>query len=90
MSIIKTANNSDFTGFTENLNKNQKKDLLENNSRRPLIIINPIFDSENYPNEVEPNRINAVPNNTNQENFRSFVNRRNNNISDKISIGFIV
>ncbi len=99
-SKIKTANNSDFLGFTENLNKNQKKDLLENNARRPLIIINPIFDLESssslHPHEAEQNRNGAVPNSTetntnnDSDHFGSFVNRRNNNVSDKMSIGFIV
>jgi hypothetical protein len=65
--------------------------LLENNSRRPLIIINPIFDSEINPHKIEQqNKIDNVPNTINQEHTRSFVNRRNNNISDKISIGFIL
>lgn len=88
---MKTSNNNDFIGFTENINKNQKKDLIENNTRRPLIIINPIFDNDNNSNEINnQNRINPITNIANQDNFRNSVNKKSNNISDKISIGYII
>lgn len=90
ISKLKTANDNDFIGFTEKINKNQKKDLIDNNTRRPLIIINPIFENENNQDDIQPNTDNLQADFRNQENFRSFVNKRNNNLSDKLSIGFIV
>lgn len=89
---LKTANDNDFSGFIDKPNKNQKKDLLENKLRRPLVIINPIFDSEVYQSEVQPNsynsRQNAINNNENL-NIDNLI-RRHVNVSDKLSVGFIV
>lgn len=90
---LKTANDNDFAGFIEKPNKSQKKDLLENKLRRPLIIINPIFDNEVNQSEIEPNSYNSRSNaiNNNNENLNnSSLNRRNVNVSDKLSVGFLV
>ena len=91
LSKLKTANDNDFLGFIDKPNKNLKKDLIENKLRRPLIIINPVFDSEVNHIEIEPNsfnsRINAINNN---ENLSSNLNKKNVNVSDKLAVGFIV
>lgn len=72
-------------GLIENLNKCQKKDLLENYPRRPFIIINPIF--ENY---IESDLQNARSGyNISQEQLINNVNRRYAIVSDKLSIGYI-
>jgi len=92
LSKLKTANDNDFSGFIEKPNKNQKKDLLENKLRRPLVIINPVFDNEANRSEIEPNsfnsRFNAINNNDNQNS--SIINKRNLNVPDILSVGFIV
>ena len=89
---LKTSITNDFNGFIEKPNKNQKKDLLENNLRRPLVIINPIFDSEIQQNyDIDVNSLNTRLNTINQDNVsNSNLIRKHVNISDKISVGFIV
>lgn len=54
---------------------------MENNKRKPFLVINPIFDSEFSENKKEPK-------NVNRETIDS-QDRKKFNISDKISIGFI-
>lgn len=87
---LKKANNNDFDGFIENPNKDIKKDFLENKHRRALIIINPIFDSEVNQNDNEPTSLNSRHITINHDNFNSHDNFRRVNVSDKLSIGFIV
>ena len=89
---LKTLNDNDFAGFLDKPNKNQKKDLLENKLRRPLVIINPVFDSEVIQSDVEPNsynsRLNAINNNENLN--IGNLHKKHVNVSDKLSVGFIV
>jgi len=90
LSKLKTTNNNDFIGFIDKPNKNQKKDFLENNMRRPLIIINPIFNNEVGLSDMDPSSYNSRQNTINQEYISDGVNRKHVNISDKLSVGFIV
>ena len=80
---IKTTNNSDFNDFIEKPNKSQKKNLMESSNQNPIVIINPIFDAEmnNRKASINSGNINAdnLSNNS----------RKNVNISDKLSVGFI-
>lgn len=80
---IKLRGNSDFVGFIEKPNNSQKKILMEDNRKKPLLIINPIFDSELGSRKASNNS-----NNINADNS-SNNSRKNVNISDKISVGFI-
>ena len=89
VSKFKTRNVSDFSGFIDKPNKNEKKDLLENKLRRPLIVINPIFSRELELNiENPPNSYNSANNDTinNQLNIPI---QNPFNISEKFSIGLI-
>ncbi len=90
LSKLKTANNNDFVGFIEKPNKNQKKDLLTNKSRMPLIIINPFFDNEVSIPDINPNSYNSRQNAINNDYVNGNVNRKRANISEKLSVGFIV
>jgi len=80
---INTTNNSDFNDFIEKPNKSQKKNLMESSNQNPIVIINPIFDAEmnNRKASINSGNINAdnLSNNS----------RKNVNISDKLSVGFI-
>lgn len=96
LSKLKTANDNDFSGFIEKPSKSEKKDLLENNLRRPLIIINPVFNNEVNQSEIDPSsynsRVNAINNNVNN-NENALGNNlitKHINVSDKLSVGFIV
>ena len=89
MSKLKTANSNDFASFIEMPNKSQMLVFVENNLRRPLIILNPIFDKVINQYAIEPESVNSVPNNASPENLISNANKRHAIISEKISVGFI-
>jgi len=56
---------------------------MEDSKRKPFLIINPIFDSE-----LSENNKDKLPENFNRESVISQA-KKNLNISEKISIGFI-
>ena len=43
---IKAGKNNEFCGFLQKPDKNQKKLMMIDTKRKPLLIINPIFDNE--------------------------------------------
>lgn len=87
---IKAGKVNEFCGFVNKPDKNQKNFMMTDTKRKPLLVINPIFDKEI--NSNDNNKRESVQNKSNQGENSNLINQGNQgkfNISEKVSVGFI-